>query len=75
MRAGTEMKRANALRKQQSHHTEDPFCAVHPDLAARTSSNVQSEPDEPRVSLRRSDSKGLRAHVTSEHVVTARKKK
>jgi len=75
MRTGTEMKRANALRKQQEHHPEDPFCAVHPDLAARTSSVVQSEPDEPRVSLHRSDTTGLRAHVRAEHVVTARKKK
>ncbi len=75
MKTGTEMKRSNALRKEQPHHTEDPFCAVHPDLAARKSSIVQSEPDEPRVSLRRSDTTGLRAHVRAEHVVTARKKK
>ena len=75
MRTGTEMKRANALRKQQSHHAEDPFCAVHPDLAARKASTVQSEPDEPRVSLRQSDTSGLRAHVRAEHIVTARKKK
>jgi len=75
MRTGTGMKRANALRKQQEHHPEDPFCAVHPDLAARTSSVVQSEPDEPRVSLRRSDTTGLRAHVRAEHVVTAKKRK
>jgi hypothetical protein len=74
MKTGTEMKRSNALRKEQPHHTEDPFCAVHPDLAARKSSIVQSEPDEPRITLRRSEPAGPRAHVRAEHV-TARKKK
>jgi hypothetical protein len=75
MSTGVEVKRANALRKQQEHHAEDPFCAVHPDLAARRASTVQSEPEEPRISLRQSDVAGLRAHVRAEHVVTARKKK
>ena len=75
MKTGTEMKRSNALRKEQPHLPEDPFCAVHPELAARKSSIVQSEPDEPRIILRRSEPAGPRAHVRAEHVVTARKKK
>jgi hypothetical protein len=75
MRTDTEMKRSNALRKEQQHIPEDPFCAVHPDLAAHKSSIVQSEPDEPRITLRRSEPAGPRAHVRAEHVVTARKKK
>jgi hypothetical protein len=74
MKSRTEMKSANALRKQ-SHHPEDPFCAVHPDLAAHRASTVQSEPDQPRISLRGSDDTGQRAHVRADHFVTTRKKK
>jgi hypothetical protein len=75
MKSGTEMKRTNAIRKQQEeHHADDPFCAVHPDFAARPSRIMQSEP-EPRIPLRHVEPSSLRAHVKAEHVIIARKKK
>jgi hypothetical protein len=72
MDTGIRMKRTASLSKSKEHQADNAFCAAHPD---RSSHSVSQAQEETHGMYRRIETGELRAHVSAEHVLLAKKRK